>query len=156
MPSYHLTTTANPLRTQPHSQSESVHNSGDTALNMTAHSSDFGSLRQWRGSQDQFEELCYQLRDPTPDGAVLVKTGNPDGGLEWYVTLRKGVQWGWQAKFTFNIDTLLRLMEKSLKTVVNKRPKCRRLTFCIPFDLPDCSRKRPAEISPSEVRGQEG
>ena len=28
MPSYHLTTTANPLRTQPHSQSESVHNSG--------------------------------------------------------------------------------------------------------------------------------
>ncbi len=28
LPSYHLTTTANPLRTQPHSQSESVHNSG--------------------------------------------------------------------------------------------------------------------------------
>ena len=30
LPSYHLTTTANPLRTQPHSQSESVHNSGGT------------------------------------------------------------------------------------------------------------------------------
>ncbi len=30
LPSYHLTTTANPLRTQPHSQSESVHNSGVT------------------------------------------------------------------------------------------------------------------------------
>ena len=29
LPSYHLTTTANPLRTQPHSQSESVHNLGD-------------------------------------------------------------------------------------------------------------------------------
>ena len=28
-------------------------------------------------------------------------------------------------------------MEKSLKTVVQRRPKCRRLTFCIPFDLPD-------------------
>ena len=53
------------------------------------------------------------------------------------MTLRNGVQWGWQAKFTFNIDTLLRLMEKSLRTVVEKRPKCRRLTFCIPFDLPD-------------------
>ena len=38
------------------------------------------------------------------DGAQLVKTGSPDGGLEWYVTLRNGVQWGWQAKFTFNID----------------------------------------------------
>ncbi len=32
MPSYHLTTTANPLRTQPHSQSESVHNSGNKLL----------------------------------------------------------------------------------------------------------------------------
>ena len=29
---YHLTTTANPLRTQPHSQSESVHNSGGTSV----------------------------------------------------------------------------------------------------------------------------
>ena len=28
-------------------------------------------------------------------------------------------------------------MEKSLKTVAEKRPECRRLTFCIPFDLPD-------------------
>ena len=105
---------------------------------MTAHGRDFRSLRAWRGSQDQaFEELCYQLRDPTPDGAEPVKTGNPDAGLEWYVTLRNGVQWGWQAKFTFDVDTLLMLMEKSLKTVVRQRPKCRRLTFCIPFDLPD-------------------
>ena len=105
---------------------------------MTVQGYDFKSLRQWDGSQHRaFEELCYQLRDPTPKGAGLVKTGNPDGGLEWYVTHRNGVQWGWQAKFTFEIDTLLKLMEKSLKTVVEKRPKCRRLTFCIPFDLPD-------------------
>ena len=105
---------------------------------MTAHGRDFQSLRAWRGSQDQaFEELCYQLRDPTPDGAELVKTGNPDAGLEWYVELRNGVQWGWQAKFTLDVGTLLKLMEKSLRTVVQKRPKCRRLTFCIPFDLPD-------------------
>ncbi len=99
---------------------------------------DFRSLRQWEGSQHRaFEELCYQLRDPMPEGADLIKTGNPDGGLEWYVTLRNGVQWGWQAKYTFEIETLLKLMEKSLKTVVQKRPKCKRLTFCIPFDLPD-------------------
>ena len=105
---------------------------------MTVQGRDFKSLRQWDGSQHRaFEELCYQLRDPTPQGAKLIKTGNPDGGLEWYVTLRNGVQWGWQAKFTFKIDTLLNLMEKSLKTVIKKRPKCRRLTFCIPFDLPD-------------------
>ena len=105
---------------------------------MTVSGHGFKSLRQWRGSQHQaFEELCYQLRDQTPEGADLVKTGNPDGGLEWYVTLRNGVQWGWQAKFVFSIDPLLNLMEQSLKTVVKKRPNCRKLTFCIPFDLPD-------------------
>ena len=108
---------------------------------MTVQGCDFKSLRQWDGSQHRaFEELCYQLRDSTPEGAELVKTGSPDGGLEWYLTLRNGVQWGWQAKFTFEIDTLLNLMEKSLKTVVEKRSKCRRLTFCIPFDLPDASK----------------
>ena len=107
---------------------------------MTAHGHDFRLLRAWRGSQDQaFEELCYQLRDPTPHGAELVKTGNPDAGLEWYVELRNEVQWGWQAKFTFDVGTLLKLMEKSLRTVIQRRPKCRRLTFCIPFDLPDAS-----------------
>ena len=105
---------------------------------MTVRGHDFRSLRQWRGSQSNaFEEFCYQLRDPVPAGAELVKTGNPDGGLEWYVTLCNGGQWGWQAKFTFDIGSLLQLMERSLKTVVRKRPKCRKLTFCIPFDLPD-------------------
>ena len=105
---------------------------------MTSRSFDFRDIRQWRGSQHQaFEELCYQLRDPTPEGAELVKTGNPDGGLEWYVTRRNGTQWGWQAKYSFDIDSLLNGMEKSLRTVAEKRPNCRRLTFCIPFDLPD-------------------
>jgi hypothetical protein len=81
--------------------------------------------------------LCYQLRDPTPNSAELIKTGAPDGGLEWYFKLSNGTEWGWQAKYTFDIDVLLKLMEKSLKTVVEKRPRCRRLTFCIPFDLSD-------------------
>ena len=38
LPSYHLTTTANPLRTQPHSQSESVHNSGVKLSSLAAFS----------------------------------------------------------------------------------------------------------------------
>lgn len=98
----------------------------------------FKTIRAWRGSQDQaFEELCFQLRDPTPKGAELIKTGAPDGGLEWYFKLSNGIEWGWQAKYTFDIDVLLKLMEESLKTVVEKRPRCRRLTFCIPFDLSD-------------------
>ena len=43
---------------------------------MTSNGRDFRSLRQWDGLQYRaFEELCYQLRDPTPKGAELVKTG---------------------------------------------------------------------------------
>src|ERR1700694_3964740 len=63
--------------------------------------------------------------------------GIPMGGYEWFAQHQNGVQWGWQAKYAFDIDTLLKLMEASLKTVADKRPQCRRLTFCIPIDLPD-------------------
>ena len=98
----------------------------------------FEGIREWDGSQDRaFEELCYQLRDATPDGAELRKTGDPDAGYEWYVRLADGAEWGWQAKNTTDIEVALKLMERSLRTVCEKRPRCRRLTFCIPFDLPD-------------------
>jgi hypothetical protein len=98
----------------------------------------FGEIREWEGSKDKaFEELCYQLRDPTPSGGRLKKTGDPDAGYEWYVTLSDGTEWGWQAKYSEKIDTLLGLMEGSLRTVCEKRPACTRLTFCVPFDLPD-------------------
>lgn len=99
---------------------------------------DFAEIRMWDGSQDRaFEELCFQLRDQLPPGAELVKPGSPDAGYEWYVRYRNGVEHGWQVKYSFKIDDLLKLMEQSLRTVAAKRPACRRLTFCIPFDLPD-------------------
>ena len=107
-------------------------------LHVTTGARSFRSIREWDGSKYRaFEELCYQLRDPTPDGSTLVKTGDPDGGYEWYLTLPDGTEWGWQAKYVFDIGTLLGSMDRTLRTVVDKRPNCRRLTFCIPFDLPD-------------------
>ena len=50
LPSYHLTTTANPLRTQPHSQSESVHNSGYKV----GWQSDYGPLHARTGPSQSF------------------------------------------------------------------------------------------------------
>ncbi|QYB04263.1 ATP-binding protein [Rhodococcus sp. USK10] len=98
----------------------------------------FRSIRSWNGSQpDAFEELCYQLRDPTPDGAILWKVGNPDRGYEWFVRHEDDTEWGWQVKYTFGIDDFLKLATDTLETVVAERPNCVRLTFCIPFDLPD-------------------
>ena len=105
---------------------------------MTIQVDDFRKIREWDGSKHRaFEELCYQLRDPTPPHARLVKTGDPDGGVEWYWKYHNGVEWGGQVKHIFNTDNLLSSMRNSLKTVVEKRPGCRRLTFCIPYDLPD-------------------
>src|SRR4051812_23582245 len=98
---------------------------------------DFSLIRPWRGSKpNAWEDLCYQVRDPTPEGAWLRKVGNPDGGFEWYITYRNGRVAGWQAKYSTNVDTLINLMKGSLETAVD-RPGLRRMTFCIPTDLSD-------------------
>jgi hypothetical protein len=100
--------------------------------------SKFSQLRQWDGSQARaFEELTYQLRDQEPDGVEVIKTGNPDGGVEWYWRHEDGSEWGWQAKFYDDIDDLLSAMRASLVRVADQRKEMRRLTFCIPFDLSD-------------------
>lgn len=99
---------------------------------------DFHGIRHWDNSKERaFEELCFQLREPDDPATELIKPGDPDGGYEWYVRHKNGVEWGYQAKYTFNTTSLLGLMEASLKTVVKKRPNCRRLIFIIPYDLPD-------------------
>ncbi len=86
-----------------------------------------GSLKQirsWDGSQTRaFEELCFQLRDPTPPGAELRKTGDPDAGVEWYWLLNDGAEVAWQAKFVFDTSGLLSQMRKSLKATAGKRPE---------------------------------
>ena len=54
----------------------------------------FKTIRTWDGSQYRaFEELAFQLREPAPVGAVETKTGDPDAGVEWYVTFDGGEQW---------------------------------------------------------------
>ncbi len=56
----------------------------------------FDAIRPWRGSTARgFEELCYQLfKSDAPDGIRAIRTGNPDGGVEWYATLADGTEWG--------------------------------------------------------------
>jgi hypothetical protein len=100
--------------------------------------SKFQLIREWNGRQDRaFEELCFQLRDPTPEDAELIKTGAPDAGVEWYWRWPDGAEEGWQVKFIFATDDLLDAMRRSLKSAADKRVGLRALTFCIPWDLPD-------------------
>ena len=102
---------------------------------------DFKLIRSWDGSKDRaFEEICYQLlREPQDLPADMVgrpiRTGNPDGGVEWYALRPDGEQWGWQAKYIDDIDDLLNAMTATVTRVVAERPTLTKLTFCIPWNL---------------------
>lgn len=98
--------------------------------------SGFDAIRPWRGSTSRaFEELCYQLfKSDAPEGGA-VRTGNPDGGVEWYATLSDGTEWGWQAKHVHDVDSLLNGMTESVRAVVRDRPKLTKLTFLISSNL---------------------
>ena len=107
----------------------------------------FDAIRKWDGSQNRgFEELCFQLRDPTPPDAELVKTSAPDAGVEWYWRHPDGTETGWQVKYISRTDNLLKAMRESLKAAAQKRPGLRKLTFCTPYDLAD---------DPSHARGKQ-
>jgi hypothetical protein len=102
----------------------------------------FDTLRAWDGSQFRaFEELAYQLlKDDVPSGCVAIRTGNPDGGVEWYATLPDGSEWGWQAKHVHGIDALLGAMNQSVQRVVRDRPNLVKLTFVISSNLTTSTR----------------
>ncbi|WP_125727664.1 hypothetical protein [Kibdelosporangium aridum] len=103
-------------------------------------------LRAWDGSQQRaFEELCFQLRDPAPDGWRTIKTAAPDGGVEWYDIAPDGRVFGWQAKFVDTVDRLLPQARASLKTVGANRAHRNvvRFTVLAPFDLPDPTPESP-------------
>lgn len=97
----------------------------------------FNDLRSWDGSQSRaFEELSYQLlKSSVPAGTQAVRTGNPDGGVEWYTTLTDGSQFGWQAKHIQDFTQLLGAMTATVRRVVTERPQLVKLTFVISTNL---------------------
>jgi hypothetical protein len=98
------------------------------------------SIRAHGGSQHRaFEELAFQLFTSSVDRDrnVVTRTGNPDAGAEWYVTSSSGEQHAWQAKYIFDIDSLLTAMTESVEAVAKKRPDVKHMTFVIPWNLPD-------------------
>lgn len=97
----------------------------------------FDHLRTWDGEQSRaFEEISFQLmKDKLPPHTRAVRTGNPDGGVDWYATLPDGNELGWQAKYIDRIDALLTAMTDSVRRVAEERPKLRKLTFVISTNL---------------------
>jgi hypothetical protein len=101
----------------------------------------FSNLRSWDGTQDRaFEELAFQLlKDDAPAGSTAIRTGSPDGGVEWYAALPNGTEWGWQAKHV-RFDSLLGALRESVRRVARERKMTKRLTFVISINLATSTR----------------
>lgn len=90
------------------------------------------------GQQEAFEELCCQLaRRMVPQDATFARLhgAGGDGGVECFADLHDGNRVGWQAKYVFDIDSLLRQGTDSLTTALRIHPTLTRYVLCFPFDL---------------------
>ena len=90
------------------------------------------------GQREAFEELCCQLaRRKIPDAATFIRLygAGGDGGVECFADSPDGSRIGWQAKYVFDIDSLLTQATNSLTTALRIHPKLTRFTLCFPFDL---------------------
>ena len=107
---------------------------------MSLYDIEFKLINQHGGSKNRaFEELGFQLLTASIDrnSWQVTRTGDPDAGLDWYATNSEGEVHGWQAKYIFDIETLLNKMTDSVKTIIDKRPDVTEVTFVIPWNLPD-------------------
>ncbi len=101
---------------------------------------DWRAIRPFDGSLDKgFEELCSQLaRAETPRGAQFIRKGAPDAGVECYVVLEDGTEWGWQAKYFDTLgDSQWKQLDESVETAIAKHPQLVRYYVCVPLDRSD-------------------
>lgn len=97
------------------------------------------------GQREAFEELCCQLaRRTITDDAPFIRLhgAGGDGGVECYSDLPDGGRNGWQAKYVFDIDSLLTQASNSLTTALRIHPRLTKFTLCFPFDLTGPTRRR--------------
>lgn len=97
---------------------------------------------EWHNIRSQskgFEELCAQLgRVELPAGSKFERKGSPDGGVECYAVLADGAEWGWQAKYFFELgDSQFSQIDHSVKTALEKHPRLAKYVVCVPLDLRD-------------------
>ncbi|MFC7246931.1 hypothetical protein ACFQO7_31015 [Catellatospora aurea] len=84
-----------------------------------------------------------------------MKTGNPDGGVEWYDVSPSGYVHGFQAKFVDSVDNLISQARGSLVTVGANRLERNivKMTFCAPFDMPEqAPQQRKRKIQSARTR----
>lgn len=102
---------------------------------------DFKTIAPRNGSQaDAFEEFCCQVahRYPgIPEGSEFIRYrgAGGDGGVECLWRLPNGDEWGWQAKYIFDLQRAKSALDESVATAVQLHPKLTQYVVCLPFDL---------------------
>lgn len=90
------------------------------------------------GQREAFEELCCHLAHrtvPAGEGYTRLYGAGGDGGVECFADLQDGGRVGWQAKYVFDVDSLLNQATGSLATALSVHPTLARYIICFPFDL---------------------
>ena len=98
------------------------------------------NIRVYNNSQNNaFEELVCQLaRQEKSNGyKKFIRNGTPDGGVECFWQLENGKEYAWQAKYVFNIDSVIAQADKSYNTALKSHPDMCTFVVAIPFDFPD-------------------
>ena len=100
---------------------------------------DFGKIAPRGGSvENAFEELCCQLASRTRAvGTVFerYRGDGGDGGVECRVINSSGSSTGWQTKYVFDINGLLKQADQSLQTALSVHADLACYVVCFPFDL---------------------
>ena len=90
------------------------------------------------GQREAFEELCCQLASRTlPEDASYTRLwgAGGDGGVECFADLTDGSRVGWQAKYLFNVDSLITQATRSLTAALQIHGTLTRYVVCFPFNL---------------------
>ena len=99
---------------------------------------DFASIAPRCGGQrEAFEELCCQIASHVSPGAKFVRLrgAGGDGGVECFAERSDGTKVGWQAKYVFEIEALLKQLTASLTTVLKINESLVQYVVCFPFNL---------------------
>ena len=102
----------------------------------------FENIRPFDGSRDGgFEQMCCQLAylEPAASGENFHRKGHGgDAGVECYRRRADGTEVGWQAKYLFHwSNSLMKQLNDSIRTALDKHPQLVEYVVCLPFDLPD-------------------
>ena len=90
-----------------------------------------------------FEELCYQIAKRLYGEKGRFTSVDDSGGgdgVEFYLTLENGDQWGWQAKFYYpqerlNYSNRKQSIAKSLKKTCKTHPSLKKWILCTPTNF---------------------